>query len=149
MRAGRLRHRLTLHSKTETRDSYGASLVSWTKQGTVWGAIEPLSGREFFAQQQTQSEASVRIVMRYYSGIDETWRISSGGKYYDIETIINDGERDRMLTLMCRQGVSEDFGDITTTGPWPNVPPAVNYLLLETGDNLVLEDGSGNLILEG
>lgn len=129
MRAGRLRHRLALQSQTETRDAYGAAVISWTTQATVWGAIEPLSGKEFFAQQQSQNDISVRIVMRYNGDIDETWRIVSGGKYYAIEAVINEMERDRMLTVMCRQGVADDFGDVTATPPWPNVPPdTANYV---------------------
>jgi len=137
MRAGRLRHRLELQSKSETRDEYGAAIVSWTTQDTVWGAIEPLSGREYFSQQQVQAEASVRIVIRYNGSIDETWRIKHGGRYYNIVDVLNHDMRNYMLTIMCREGVSEDFG--------PDLSPAFlllengSYLLLETGDQLILE----------
>ena len=110
MRAGRLRHRLVIQSKTETRDEYGDAVISWSTVDTVWGAIEPLSGRELFAQSQTQAETKVRIVMRYRSDIDTTHRITNDGLYYDITDRINENSRDRMLTLMCRQGVSEDTG---------------------------------------
>lgn len=110
MRSGRLRHRLTLQSKTTTQDAYGAAVVSWVDQGTVWGAIEPLSGKEYFAQEQVQSEARVRIVMRYKSGINTTWRVKHDGLYYDIEEVINHDLRNRMITIMARQGVSEDIG---------------------------------------
>ena len=110
MRAGRLRHRLVLQSKTITRDSYGAAIVAWATQATVWGSIEPLSGRELSAQSQQQAEATVRIVLRYYSGLDETWRISHGGKYYDIVNTINQDMRNHTLTLLCRQGISEEVG---------------------------------------
>ena len=137
MRAGRLRHRLILQSKTYTRDSYGAAIVTWNTEGTRWGAIEPLSGRELFAQQQVQSEAQVRIVLRYYTGLDHTWRITNGGLYYDIVEVINHDTRDAMLTLLCRQGVSEDVG-----------ADSGSFLLLESGDYLLLESGD-KLILEG
>jgi SPP1 family predicted phage head-tail adaptor len=134
MRAGRLRHRLTLQSKTTTQNAYGEAVVSWVNQGTVWGAIEPLSGRELYAQQQIQPETKVRVVMRYHSTIDESWRIVSGGKYYDIDTIINADERNRMLTIMCRQGVAEDFGDVVASAPWPNEPPDTAYYVVNGGD---------------
>ena len=136
MRAGRLRHRLVLQSKTYTRDSYGAALVSWTTEATVWGAIEPLTARELFAQQQIQPEAQVRIVIRYYSGLDSSWRVSHGGLYYNIVEVINRDLRNAEVTLLCRQGVSED----AATGD--------SFLLLESGDYLLLESGD-KLILEG
>lgn len=113
MRAGRLRHRLALQSKTETRNAYGEAVVGWTVEDTVWGAIEPLSGREYFAQDQVQSEVRVRVVIRYRSDIDTSWRVVNDGKYYDIVDVINENNRDRMLTLMCRQGVSEDVGEVS------------------------------------
>ena len=137
MRAGRLRHRLTLQSKTYTANAYGEQEVSWVTQGTVWGAIEPLSGREYFAQGQLQSEAKVRVVIRYDSSIDTTYRIKHGGLYYDIEDIVNHDLRNRMMTIMCREGVSEDTG--------PEV--GLSNLLLEDGNALLLESGY-NLLLE-
>lgn len=136
MRAGRLRHRLELQNKSETRDAYGAAIVTWTTQDTVWGAIEPLSGREYFSQRQVQAEAQVRIVIRYQASVDETWRVKHGGLYYDIVDVLNTNTRDRELILMCRQGVSEEQSDA-----------ADSFLLLETGDYLLLETGD-KLILE-
>ena len=109
MRAGRLRHRLVLQSKTYTANAYGERVVSWTTEATVWGAIEPLSARELFSQSQIQPEARVRIVLRHYTGLDHTWRIKHGSTYYDIIEVINHDERNSMLTLLCRQGVSEDI----------------------------------------
>ena len=136
MQAGRLRHRLILQSKAETRDSYGATLITWDTVTTVWGAIEPLSGKEYFAQQEVQSESKVRIVIRYYSGVLPSWRVSHGGLYYDIEDVLNHDTRNRQLTLMCRQGVSETGSD-TPAG----------YLLLQDGFQLLLES-TGSLLLE-
>ena len=136
MRAGRLRHRLVLQSKTYTANAYGEQVVTWSDETTVWGAIEPLSGKEFFAQAEIQSEARVRIVIRYNASIDTTWRVKSGGLYYDIVEVINHDMCDRMITIMAREGVSDDQADA-----------GESILLLETGDQLLLES-SGSLLLE-
>lgn len=133
MRSGRLRHRLLLQSKVVTRDSYGAAIITWADQATVWGAIEPLSGAEYFSQAQVQDEAKVRIVIRFYDGVDTTWRVKHDNKYYDLVDVLDHDEKHKMLTLMTRQGVSE----ITEGG----------YLLLEDGFNLLLES-TGSLLLE-
>lgn len=139
MRAGRLRNRLVLQSQVETRGAAGGVSISWNTEATVWGAIEPLTAKEFTAIEQTQNEVKVRIVMRYYAGMDESWRVVNGGRAYAIESIINENDRDRMLTLLCSQGVRE-AADLPQEG--------VSYLLLEDGFQLVLEDASGSLLLE-
>ena len=114
MRAGRLRHRLILQSKSESRDAHGGAIITFTTQATVWGAIEPLTGREYFSQQQVQAEAKVRIVIRYQSSVATTWRVKHGGLYYDIKDIQNENTRDRMMILMCSEGVTDDGSDAVT-----------------------------------
>ena len=136
MRAGRLRQRVILQSKTEARDAYGAAIISWSDESVVWGAIEPLSGKEYLAQDSIQSEAKVRIVIRYYSGVATTWRVKHGGLFYDIKDVMNLDTRNRQMTLMCSEGVTEDTGSDVS-----------NYLLLEDGFQLLLES-SGSLLLE-
>ena len=118
MRAGRLRHQLLLQAKAEaspSQDEYGAPQFSWVTQATVWAGIEPLSGKEWLAQGQQVSESVVRIVIRYYPGVTPAWRavhMSDDSPqvptYYNIVDVLNENERDRMMTLMCREGVSDD-----------------------------------------
>ena len=139
MRAGRLRHRGVLQSKTETLGTAGGVTTTLTTEATVWCGIEPLSVKEFIAIDQTQNEAQVRIVLRYYTGLDETWRVVNDGLAYSIQSVINENSRDRMLTLLCSEGVREAADLPTEVG---------GYLLLEDGFQLLLEDGSGSLLLE-
>ena len=115
MRAGQLRNRLVLQSKTETRGAAGGVATTWTTQATVWGGIHPISGKEYTAIQQTQNEAEVKIIIRYQSSIDETWRVVNGGREYSIVSVINENDRDRMITLMCLKGV-KDTGDLPSEG---------------------------------
>ena len=134
MRSGRLRHRCILQSKTYAQDAYGAEVVTWSTEATVWGAIEPLSGKEFFSQDSVQAEARVRIVIRYYSGVLTTWRVKHDNLIYDIKHVQNESTRDRTMELMCSQGVTDDqgvaFALLLENG---------SYLLLESGDKLLLE----------
>ena len=114
MRSGRLKKRLILQSPTITRDSYGDAIPGWSTNTTVWGSLLPLSGNEYFSQQAVQAEAQVRVIIRYNSSITTAWRISHGGKYYAIVDIANENKRDRMLTIMCREGVADDYGTDTS-----------------------------------
>ncbi len=109
MRAGWLRHRLALQTPTEVRGSSGGVTKTFATDSTVWGGIEPLRGKEYLAIGQTQNEATVRITIRYHATIKDTWRVLDTGNSpqtkYTIHSIINENERDRMMILMCSQGV--------------------------------------------
>ena len=112
MRAGRLRHRVALQQLTETRGSMGGITKSFNTVATVWGAIEPVSGKEYLATDQTQNETMVRIVIRHYGNIDETWRALDTGDSpqtaYSIHAVLNTNKTDREMVLMCSQGVKEN-----------------------------------------
>lgn len=107
VRVGRMRHRLVLQRKVESRSATGAVNHTWTTDSTVWGAIEPLSGREYEAAAVTQNETDVRIIIRYHATIAASWRVTHGGKAYSIKSIINHDQKNDMMTLMCSQGVAE------------------------------------------
>ena len=49
--AGTLRHRLEFQSLSTYLDTHGDTVEDWATQFTVWGAVEPLSAREFIAAQ--------------------------------------------------------------------------------------------------
>lgn len=113
--AGKLRHRLTIQklqnvadSSGEVQDSNGDLVQEWVDVATVWGAIEPVSGREFISAQTEQSKIIARIVIRYRNDIDATMRIFHAYKdaYYNIEGILSDKESGlEYLTLPVSEGV--------------------------------------------
>lgn len=101
MRAGDLRHRVTIQAPAEGRDSMGAVTSTWGDVATVWAAVEPLSGREYLAAGQMQHQVTTRIRMRYRDGITTKMRVKHGESYYDIQGVINIDGRNRELHLMC------------------------------------------------
>ena len=87
MRAGRLRHRITIQAPGLTQDpETGEMLQGWE---TVWervpASVEPLSARDLIAAQAGQSEASGRMVIRYRAGVLPTMRILHRGDIYNIQ----------------------------------------------------------------
>lgn len=93
MKAGRLRHRVSLQRQTETRDpESGAVIVSWGEVAKLWASVEPLSAREFIAAQSVQSEVSARIVIRHRNDVSAKDRIVYRGQVYNIEGILPDPE---------------------------------------------------------
>lgn len=49
IKAGRLRHRITIQERVLTQDSDLNAVYDWRDVASVWAAIEPLSAREFLA----------------------------------------------------------------------------------------------------
>lgn len=106
MRAGRIRHRVTIQQRgTPSQNTHGEDTTPWVDQVTVYAEIKPLSGREFFTAQTTDSEVSTQITMRYRSGITTAKRIIRESRVWDIEAVIDVDERRRELQLMCVERV--------------------------------------------
>lgn len=64
MRAGKLRTLITIQRSTSARGSFGESLETWAPLCQCYGAVAPLSGREFWQAQQMHSEITYKIQIR-------------------------------------------------------------------------------------
>lgn len=102
----RLRHRIIIQEKSTTPDSLGQPATSWTDVATVWAAVEPLRGREFWAADQINSEVTTRIRIRWRSGITAAMRVSFDSRFYNIKTIIVPNEVHEEMQLMCGEGIN-------------------------------------------
>lgn len=105
MRAGELRHRVTIQQKTTTQDTYGAPVETWAALATVWANVEALSGREFFDSQQTVAQADHRITIRYRSDVKPAMRVIYGTRTFDIQAVLDKEGRKRALELLCKEVV--------------------------------------------
>lgn len=103
MRAGTLRHRVTLQDRAKARDDLGAEIIVWVDIATVWGAVEPISGREFFDAQALNAEVTTLIRIRYLNGVVPTMRVAWSGHTYNILSVIEPETRRRELHLMCKE----------------------------------------------
>ena len=103
MNAGDLRHRITIQQNTPSQNSHGEPVASWSTLATVWAAVEPLTGREFFTTEQVQSELSVRFRIRHRTGITPLMRISWDSRTFTIENVIRVQENKREIHLMCSE----------------------------------------------
>jgi SPP1 family predicted phage head-tail adaptor len=103
MRAGTLRHRVEIQQAEITRDSFGDEQEVWTAHATVWAAILPLVGREYFTAQQTVNEEMFRLQMRYVPGVQPAMRLVFGERVFNIRAIQNLEERNRELVIMATE----------------------------------------------
>lgn len=104
---GKMRHRITFQRFTGSLDDFGDPLQAddsrWADVATVWAAIDPISGREFYAAEQSQSEVSHKVRCRYRSGLDTAMRIRFGKRKFGIISIIDWEERHESLLIMCKE----------------------------------------------
>lgn len=110
MDPGDLRHRITIQQKTEgspQQNAAGEPDYSWTTYLTVSADIRPVTGKETFVAQQHLSGVTTKIAIRYRAGITAAMRVLYGSTVYDIKAVLNWGERNEELLLLCEQGVSE------------------------------------------
>jgi len=103
MNPGELKHRVTIQERSVTRDTDGGESESWVDFATVWAAVEPLQGREFFAAQQTNSEVTGKVRLRYLAGVKPTMRVLFGARVFDILAAVCPAEDQRETVLMVRE----------------------------------------------
>ena len=106
MRTGRLRHRVKIQHYTESQNAFGEATKAWTDYATVWAAVEPVRGREFWESQQVNAEITTKITMRYLAGVKPKMRVLYGTRIFEIDSAINVDERNRELQLLVMENIS-------------------------------------------
>jgi len=100
---GEMRHRITFQDSVETPDGHKGHTVEWFDKVTVWGSLEPLSGREYFAAHQIQAEVTHRVKVRYRADITTKMRIKYKERILLMESILDLKERRQILEILCRE----------------------------------------------
>ncbi len=109
--ACRLRHTVTIQTRTDVRQPDGSYAPTWSTFATVRAAVEPLRGQEYLAAAQLQSTLNARIRIRYISGVTTKMRVLFDSRYFEIEGVIDPEMRHRELQLMCVERDAEGFRD--------------------------------------
>jgi len=103
MNPGSLNKRITFQLFTESINENGFSVESWQDVMSVWAMIKTLNGREYYQAATTQNENSIRFIIRYTTGLHPDMRIVYNLRHFDIESIINDDEANKTMTIMCKE----------------------------------------------
>lgn len=108
MNPGKLRQLLRIETPAEAQNATGEAIETWTHYATVYGALEPLRGRELYQAQAVQSEITAKATIRYRSGVTSKMRIVHGGLTYNIAAPpIDPASRGEVLELMLSQGLRD------------------------------------------
>lgn len=108
MQAGKLRHRVTIQTKTLTQDPVSGVLVeSWSDVAKVWASVEPLSVRDLIAARANQSEMTARVMIRYRE-ILPTYRLVHRGQVFSlVDGLPDTGSGLEYLTIPVSEGVND------------------------------------------
>lgn len=108
MRAGKLRHKITLQMPAGTRDAVGERTTTWAHVWSTRASIMPLKVAERFISSQMQSSVTHKIGLLYsseISAIDNSWRVVFGSRIFTIDGVRDIEERHRNLELLCTEGL--------------------------------------------
>jgi len=86
---GDLRHRITFQKLITAVNENGFEVETYQNYKTVWSAVSNLSGREYYQAAAIKGEKTVKFLIRYMEGIDESMRILFRDKQYNISFIDN------------------------------------------------------------
>ena len=98
--AGALRHRVALQKYDGGADDYGDLL---RQDDSHWQTVDPVSGREYYAAEQAQSEVTHKVRLRYRAGVTPGMRVLLGQRRLYIRSVIDWGERHESLLLMAQE----------------------------------------------
>lgn len=103
MRAGQLRTRVTIQSRSQSDDGQAGTTNTWVDVVTVWGAVSSKGGREFQTAKQTRATLTDEVRIRYRSDIAANMRVVVlGGPVLSIVAPpIDVDRRHRELILLC------------------------------------------------
>ena len=112
LNAGSLNRRIRFQRPTTLKDMVGAPRRSWTDVTTVWGEIQPLSGREAVIASRISAEISHQITVRYQPIFDDPqlvvqMRALYRSRIFNIHSALNEDEKRIQVTLLVSEGLDD------------------------------------------
>jgi SPP1 family predicted phage head-tail adaptor len=106
MRAGKLKHRMTIQTPGQIRDPAGQPSTGWIDFDTVWADVRYLNGRQFLASSAEKNAATVSIRVRWRTDLNAAMRVVYGATVFDIVAVLPDEEDQDHVDLACTTGVN-------------------------------------------
>ena len=102
MRAGQLKHRITIQRPTGAQDAWGTpEPQGWEDVALVWSDIRYQSGSESIRAGADVSIVRASVRIRWRTGIDAGMRVLHGGQVFDVEAVLPSADR-KHIDLVCR-----------------------------------------------
>lgn len=102
MKAGDLRHPVSLQRPVRTVNEKGRPVTVWEEIAAVHAAVSDVSGREFYAAHAVQAEDVVTFTIRWRDDVDASCRLVRQGAAYNILEVNHLGYMRDYIRLRCR-----------------------------------------------
>ena len=104
MRAGKLRHLVSIERATKTRGDYGEEIEVFAEISKAWAGIDTGSGSETIQGGQADAKSTHEIIMRH-TDVNNSDRINHNGRIFNIKHIDNREGRDIELKITAVEDV--------------------------------------------
>jgi head-tail adaptor len=106
MRAGLLRHRITLKQPVDplAQNTFGEEVEVYRTAATVWANVEATAGDESVTSQVAAAMQYYKVTLRYFEGLAPTWRVVWSGHTLEVSAVLTDGMK-REMKLICSEVV--------------------------------------------
>lgn len=101
LRAGLLRHRITIRRATQVQNAKGGYTSSWTTVATPKARLEGMGGRESMIASTLQGISAWRITIRWRAGILQSDQLvlPDGTELNVVSAADPDGKRERLVIM--------------------------------------------------
>ena len=99
--AGQLDRRIIIQGFSESTDTFGQEVKSFSTLDTVWANVKEKIGSEGEEGDMIASTKKVEFIIRYRTDVNEQMRILYNSNIYKIQTIQNADARKAFLKLVC------------------------------------------------
>ena len=103
MNIGSLKKRIEIQAPTKVPDGLGGWISGWVTLYTVDAAIWDATGNERNQASATVLIITHRIRIRYKQGLKASYRIKFGLRYFNIVSIVNPNEANKVLDIMAKE----------------------------------------------
>lgn len=103
MRAGELRHRVTIERISEAQDASGHEVQTSEEVGTVWASVTAVSGTESRRGIQVEAGVTTLVEMRYRDDVTSQMRLIHNGRTLNIERATDPEGRKIRLVCQCKE----------------------------------------------
>lgn len=108
VRAGELRHRVSLLSPQGTAGDAGGIAPGYSEVAEVWAKIESESrSAESDETRGVVSQKVLTVTVRHRDDVDEGWALGIEGDVYEIESILEDDVRARELVMEATRNLGQ------------------------------------------
>lgn len=104
--SGEFNTRVTIEKLDAGQDGYGGPAITWSTYATWWCRINPVSGKESYADQAIQAQANYKMDGSFVAGVTAKMRVNNHGVLYEIASPPLDwDDRHAYMTLLAKTGV--------------------------------------------